>query len=114
MTNAQKLIIVGGVGAATLGFLWWQHGGKLATAAEPGDKMLGTTKVPIPKARAKRTATNAPTVNAAAVDEPFTQLQYESAAALGFSSSENGSASTGDDTTSRALNEDLEYLGVGG
>lgn len=114
MNGKAKVAIVVGVGVATLGFLWWEHGGSaLPTAAKPGDKTLGTADVPIPRAKAKRTATNAPTVNAAAADEPFTALQLESAAALGFSDGANGEASVSDDTTSRALKEDLAYIGLG-
>jgi hypothetical protein len=107
-----KIAVVAGVGIATLGYLYWRSGPGAKPADSPGAKLLTTTTVTKPKPRARKTSSNAP-VDTIAPEEPFTQLQLESAAALGFSNNASGAAAD-DEASSRALNEDLQYIGLGG
>jgi hypothetical protein len=107
-----KIAVVAGVGLATIAYLWHEHGATAALPAAPKGKTLATSSVPIPKAKAKRTASNTPVKDVAIPYEPYTQLQLETAAAMGFANTES-SASLEDTATSRALKEDLAYLGLG-
>jgi len=113
MKISGKVVVVAGVGLATLAYLWFEHGPAAKPKDSPGAKLLETTDVPVPRPHARRTASNAKVTNTAIPDEPFTQLQLESAAALGFANTESA-AGADPDAMPRALNEDLAYLGIGG
>lgn len=107
-----KIAVVVGVGIATVAYLVHEHGSAGGVPDAPGAKLLSTASVKKPKAKARKTASNAP-VDTIAPEEPFTQLQLESAAALGFANTESPAAAD-DGAASRALNEDLQYIGIGG
>lgn len=118
MTKGAKWGIVLAAAAATIAFLWHEHAAQAAPGVDAGSSSKATTpkSVSKPRPRAVQTATTAKVdnVSPAAADEPFTQLQLESAAALGYGNSSSQDSASGDDPPSRALNEDLEYLGIGG
>jgi hypothetical protein len=103
-----KVVVVAGVGLATLAFLWWEHRTPAATSNSDATGPLGAAPVAKPKARARRTVSNSPVVDVSAPEEPFTQLQLESAGALGA-----GGASADGGDLSVSLKEDLNYLGLG-
>jgi hypothetical protein len=105
MNQKFKIALVVGVGAATLGFLYWEHAAKAPPTGDAGP--VATKHVAKPKAHTRRTVANSPTVDVSVASDPFTQLQIDSAAALGFG--------TGDapPDTSVPLKEDLAYLGLG-
>lgn len=103
-----KVVAVAGVGVATLAFLWWQHRTPASTSGGEDAGPLGSTPVAHPKAKARKTVANSPTIDVSVASEPFTQLQLESASALG---SGGGDPPGGD--LSVSLKEDLSYLGVG-
>jgi hypothetical protein len=117
MTKGAKWGIVLAAGAATVAFLWHEHAAQAApgVGADSSSKATTPKSVSKPHARAAKTAATAAVdnVSPAAADEPFTQLQLDSAAALGYGNSSSQDSAAGDDPPSRALNEDLQYLGIG-
>lgn len=110
MTNKLKIGIA--VGAVAVGaFAWWWTSRPNALAPDAAGPLYGP---PTPKGTRSATAPRPvpskkpkPSTVALTPEEPFTQLQYESAAALGTPAETEAEAS-------QRLREDLAYLGIGG
>lgn len=119
LSNGMKWGIVALAGAGTIAFLWHEHAAQAAPGVGAASPSKATTpksvSKPRPKAPVTAVSSSVLDVSPDGAEEPFTQLQLESAAALGEGNpSAQDTAAASDDPMPTALNEDLSYLGIGG
>ena len=118
MSKALTWGIVAVAGAGTIAFLWHEHAAQAAPGVGAASPSSATTPKSVhkPKPKAPITSANSPVtdVSPSGAEEPFTQLQLESAGALGEGNPSAQDTAAGDDAVSMPLNEDLSYLGIGG